>query len=137
MKLQRSPQLNPALLYIVPAIQLPLILVFFILLGGSYLLQPGVSVSLPDSPFVLSPQRGIRVVTLAAPPSTAIFFADQETDLAGLRRALEPMRGGPQTLVIRADRGVLYDRVMVVLNMALEMGFPAVLATAESEGQAP
>jgi biopolymer transport protein ExbD len=134
MKLRRSPTIPAALLFAIPAIQLPLLLIFFVLLGASFLLQPGVSVSLPDSPFVLSPRRSPKVVTISPPPSSAIFFDNRQTDLEGLKSALEPFRGRPQTIVIRADRRVLYDRVMAVMNAALEMGFPVVLATTEESG---
>ncbi len=134
MKLKRSAGVSPVLLFAIPAIQLPLLLIFFILLGASYLLQPGVSVSLPDSPFVLSPQKSPQVVTVAPPPSSAIFFDNRQTDLEGLREALQPLRGRSQTIVIRADRRVIYDRVVAVMNTALELGFPVVLATNEEAG---
>jgi len=134
MKLKRSAGVSPVLLFAIPAIQLPLLLIFFILLGASYLLQPGVSVSLPDSPFVLSPQKSPRVVTVSPPPSSAIFFDNRQTDLEGLREALQPLRGRSQTIVIRADRRVIYDRVVDVMNTVLELGFPVVLATTEEAG---
>lgn len=134
MKLKRSAGVSPVLLFAIPAIQLPLLLIFFILLGASYLLQPGVSVSLPDSPFVLSPQKSPQVVTVAPPPSSAIYFDNRQTDIEGLREALQPLRGRSQTIVIRADRRVIYDRVVAVMNIVLELGFPVVLATTEEAG---
>jgi biopolymer transport protein ExbD len=134
MKLKRSAGVSPVLLFAIPAIQLPLLLIFFILLGASYLLQPGFSVSLPDSPFVLSPQKSPQVVTVAPPPSSAIYFDNRQTDIEGLREALQPLRGRSQTIVIRADRRVIYDRVVAVMNIVLELGFPVVLATTEEAG---
>ncbi len=134
MKLQRSPGMNPVLLFVVPVVQIPLALLFFVLLGAPFLLHPGIPVSLPTSPFVLSTQRETQVVTIAPPPSMALYFENQETSLEGFRRALDSLRGKPQTLVIRADRKVLYDRVAAVMNIALDHGFPVVLATTEDSG---
>lgn len=131
MKLRRAPAINPMLMFLVPAIQIPLLLLLFVFLGASFLLQPGISISVPDSPFVLSPRREPRVITIPAPPSSAIFFDDRQTDLVGLRGSLEPLRGHSQTIVIRADKLAVYNRVVEVLNVALGMGFQVVLATAE------
>lgn len=116
---------------VIPTVQLPLLLLFFILLGASFLLQPGVRVTVPDSPFVLSAARDPAIVSVPAPPASAIFFGNRQTDLEGFRSALEPLRGRPRTIVIRADRLAPYDRVSAVMNVALEMGFPVVLATSE------
>jgi len=131
MKLARSPSASPAWLFAVPAIQLPLLLVFFFFMGSSYLLQPGVGVSLPDSPFVLSPRKEPVVVAVPAPPSSAFYFEDRTTDLAGLRAALAGLRGRRQTIIVRADRGALYERVFEAMNAALEAGLPVVLASSE------
>lgn len=132
MKLSRSPSASPVLLFVVPAIQLPLLLVFFFFMGSSYLLQPGVAVSLPDSPFVLSPRKEPKVVAVPAPPSTAFFFEDRPTDLAGLRSSLASLKGRRQTIVVRADRGAVYERVFEAMNAALEAGLPVVLASGEN-----
>ncbi|GAB4166327.1 MAG: hypothetical protein Fur0032_03620 [Terrimicrobiaceae bacterium] len=131
MKLRRSPGPHPTLMLVVPAIQLPLLLLFFILLGASFLLQPGVTVTVPDSPFILSAAREPSIVSVPAPPASSIYFGNRQTDIEGFRSALEPLRGRPRTIVIRADRLAPYDRVTAVMNIALELGFPVVLAASE------
>lgn len=126
----------PVVLFAIPAIQLPLLLLFFLLPKSSMLLQPGVSVSVPDSPFVLSPRNDPAVVTVPPPPATSLYFAGAPTDLEALRSSLEALGNRSQTIVVRADRRSPYDRVVQVMNLALEMGFPVVLATSdETTGQ--
>lgn len=95
------------------------------------MLQPGVAVNVPQSPFLLSPQRNPRIISVTAPPLSAIFFENEEMDLTRLREALRRIQGRSQTIIIKADKRALYENISAVLNAALETGFPVVLATAE------
>jgi biopolymer transport protein ExbD len=133
VKLRRSPAPHPLLLYLAPALALAMILLFFILLSSTFLLQPGIAVTMPQSPFLLSPQRDPRIVSITAPPLSAIFFENEEMDLPTLRDRLHKVRGRSQTLIIKADRKALYENISAVMNTALEQGFPVVLATSEEE----
>lgn len=133
MKLRRSPAPHPLLLYLAPALGFAMLLIFFLLLSSTFLLQPGIAVSMPQSPFLLSPQRDPRIVSVTAPPLSAIFFENEEMDLATFRGRLEKIRGRSQTIIIKADRMALYENISAVMNTALEQGFPVVLATAEEE----
>lgn len=131
MKLRRTPAPHPVLLFLAPALALVLILIFFLMLSNAFMLQPGVAVSVPQSPFVLSPQKNPRIVSITAPPLSAIFFENEETDVAALRKKLGNLRGRSQTIIIKADKHALYDNISAVMTVALELGFPVVLATAE------
>ena len=117
-----------------PALALALILIFFLLLSATFLLQPGVAVNVPRSPFLLSPQRNPRIISVTAPPLSAIFFENEEVSLSRLREALQKMQGRSQTIIIKADGRALYENIIAVMNAALETGFPVVLATAEEGG---
>ena len=119
------------LLYIAPALGLALALIVFLLLSSGFLLQPGIQVSLPQSPFLLSPQRDPRIVSITAPPLSAIFFDNEEMDAVTLRTRLQTLRGRSQSILIKADRRAPYETISAVMNIALEQGFPVVLATAE------
>lgn len=131
MKLRRAPAPHPLLLYIAPALGLALALIVFLLLSSGFLLQPGIQVSLPQSPFLLSPQRDPRIVSITAPPLSAIFFDNEEMDAVTLRTRLQTLRGRSQSILIKADRRAPYETISAVMNIALEQGFPVVLATAE------
>jgi len=136
VKLRRSTFPHPALLFLAPALGLFLILLFFLMVGTTFMLQPGISVSVPRSPFLLSPQRNPRIISITSPPLSAVFFENQETDLSALRGKLQRIRGRSQTIIIKADKRALYETISSVMNLALELGFPVVLATSE-DGNAP
>jgi biopolymer transport protein ExbD len=133
VKLRRSLAPNPVLIAFAPAFGLALNLIFFLLLGTSFMLQPGVAIDVPRSPFLLSPQRNPRIISVTAPPLSTIFFENEEVDLARLRERLQKLPGRSQTIIIKADKRALYENVSAVMNVALETGFPVVLATAEEE----
>jgi biopolymer transport protein ExbD len=135
VKLRRSPAPHPVLIVFAPALGLALILIFFLLISTTFLLQPGVAVDVPRSPFLLSPQRNPRIISVTAPPLSAIFFENEEVSLARLREALQRIQGRSQTIIIKADKRALYENISAVINAALETGFPVVLATAEEDGE--
>lgn len=133
MKLRRSPAPPAVLIFLAPGLQLALVLVVFLLLSTSFLLQPGVAVALPKSPFILSPQRSPRIVTITAPPLSAIFFENEEVTEAQLRERLQSIKGRTQTVIIKADQRAFYQKISSVMNTALDLGFPVVLATSEQQ----
>ncbi len=106
-------------------------MIVFLLLSTTFMLQPGVAVALPKSPFILSPQRNPRVVTITAPPLSSIFFENEQVTEAQLRDRLKVVKGRTQTVIIKADQRAFYQKISAVMNIALELGFPVVLATSE------
>jgi len=133
VKLVRSPDLHPALIFVAPALDVVLSLVFFVILSTSFLLQPGVGVSVPESPFLLAPQREPQVIGVTAAPFSAIYFENEKVSPAELRALLEAQRGRKRTVVIKADRQAPFDQIAAVMTISLEMGFPTVMATTEEK----
>lgn len=131
MKLVRTAGPHPALIFVAPALDVVLALVFFIVLSTSFLLQPGVAVSVPDSPFLLAPQRDPQIVSVTAPPLSAIYFENEEVSFERLREKLAAASGRKRPVIIKADRLAPFDLVARTMNVALELGFPTVLATGE------
>lgn len=131
MKLVRSPGLHPALLFVAPALDVVLALIFFIVLSTSFLLQPGVAVSVPDSPFLLAPQREPQVVSVTAAPLTAVYFENEQVSFEVLRERLTASERRKRTVIIKADRLAPFDLVARVMAVALELGYPTVIATNE------
>ena len=132
MKLVRSPGLHPALIFIAPALDVILSLIFFIILSTSFLLQPGIAVSVPQSPFLLAPQRDPQIISVTAAPVPTIYFDDEQVSAPELRQKLLAQGGRKRTIIIKADRQTPFDKVNEVLTIALELGFPAVIATSEA-----
>ena len=132
MKLVRTAEPHPALIFVAPALDVVLILVFFLVLSTSFLLQPGVAVSVPDSPFLLAPQRDPQVVSVTAAPTSAVYFENQQVSFEVLRNRLESQRGRKRTVVIKADRLASFDLIARVMAVSLELGYPTVVATSDN-----
>ncbi len=133
MKLERSPGLHPALMFIAPSLDVVLALIFFIILSTSFLLQPGVEVSVPDSPFLLAPQRDPLVVSIASPPISALYFENEQVTLEELRERLERRPSRNNTIIIKSDRLAPVEQLAGVMNITLGMGYPTVVATSEEK----
>jgi biopolymer transport protein ExbD len=131
MKLTRSVNYNPALFGLIPFVNVIFLLLIFFALSSTFVLQPGISVSLPFSSFTLGPQRNPQIVSMTAGPSPAIYFHDQKVTLDELSKSLTQSRAKEGTLVIRADRGTPYELVVQVMNQGLAAGYAVVLATTE------
>ncbi len=130
MKLHRSlnPRFTPILF--IPVADVAAALIFFFLLSGTFLLQPGISVDVPRSPFVLSPQRNPRVVSITSAPAPAIYFENSRLTAAELASRLAN-RSEDTTLIIKSDRSAPVELVVEVSNVAIAAGCTVVLATAE------
>jgi biopolymer transport protein ExbD len=132
VKLERSQPPLPAFLFIAPALDVVLALVFFIVLSTSFLLQPGVEVIVPDSPFLRRKgESGTVTVSILAPPLSSIYFENMEVDAARLREKLESRKSRNHTLIIKTDKHASFDQLALVMNISLELGYPTVIATSE------
>lgn len=130
MKLSRTTTISFGWLYVFPLLDVVFLLIFFFLLSSSFVLQPGIAVSVPFSRFTLAPQPNQQIISITGGPSPAIYVRDQKVTLAELGPALELAKREGRSIVIKADRQVSYDLVMAVTNAALEHGISSVaLAT--------
>jgi len=107
-----------------------LLLLFFFLLGSSFVLQPGVAVTLPASRFQLTPLVDAQIVSILPSYPVRVFWAGEALTLEEFGARLRTWRGPSRSLVVRGDRGNSYEGVMMVCGRALEEGFSVVLATA-------
>lgn len=131
MKLHRTFNPGFGALLFVPFADVAAVLLIFFLLSGGFLLQPGVAVKVPDSPFLLAPQRDPRVVSITGDPVPAIYFDNRRIESAELSTRLAKVEGDTRTLIIKADRRAPVDLLIQVVNAAVTHGFSVVLATAE------
>ncbi|MGB8353803.1 MAG: biopolymer transporter ExbD [Chthoniobacteraceae bacterium] len=129
MKLSRTVNYNPALFTVIPLVNVLFLLLIFFALSTTFVLQPGISVTLPYSPFTLSPQRNPLIVSITAGP--AIFFHDQRLSIEELGKSLANSGIKNRTLIIKADHDTPYDLVIKIMNQGLQLGFSVVLATNE------
>lgn len=131
MKLHRNLSPSFSLLLFVPAVDVAAVMLVFFLLSGGFLLQPGIAVKPPDSPFLLAPQRDPRVVSITAEPLPTIYFDNRKVDARELDARLASLHEGAHTIIIKADRRAPVDLLVQVTNVAVARGFSVVLATAE------
>jgi len=131
VKLHRTFNPGFGALLFVPFADVAAVLLIFFLLSGGFLLQPGVAVKVPDSPFLLAPQRDPRVVSITGDPVPAIYFDNRRIEPAELSTRLAKVEGDTRTLIIKADRRAPVDLLIQVVNAAVTHGFSVVLATAE------
>ncbi len=134
MKLTRSTSLPSGPLGLVALLNVILLLLFFFVLGSSFVLQPGIAVTLPFSQFTLPPQVDAQLVTMQPGPPLAIYYRDRQVSIEELGRQLASYRGSPRAIILRADRRTPYDAVVAVMNQALKQDFSVALATVPSPG---
>jgi biopolymer transport protein ExbD len=129
MKLTRSVQLNPFLVFLIPLVDICFLLSLLFFVSSTFLLHPGISVNLPFSRFTLGPQRDPIIVSVTAGPYPLIYYRDQQISLEDLGHRLKDTRSKDRSIVIQADRQTPQGSVVEVMNLCLENGYSVVLAT--------
>src|SRR6202795_1745258 len=112
MKLSRTSQVNFAWLYVFPLLCLFFLLIFFFILSSNFVLQPGISVSVPFSRFTLGPQPNQQIISIPGGPAPAIYFRDQKITLGQLGPALDAAKHEGRSIIIKADRLTPYEMVV-------------------------
>ncbi len=128
VKLERTLSLSPAFFSVIPLVNVLFLVVVFFSMSSRFVLQPGMAVTLPSSPFTLGPQRAAQIVTVTSAPVPALYFHDRKVTLAEFRQQLTEGRVNQRTLIVKADRGTPYDLAVQIVNEGLKLGFSVVLA---------
>src|SRR5216110_1298641 len=131
MKLSRTINFNFGWLVLVSLVDLAFLLVFFLLLSSNFILQQGISISMPFSRFTLGPQANRQIISITGGAVPAIYFRDQKVTIEQLGPLLDEAKKESRPVIIKADRLTPYSLVVEVANLSLEHGIPSVaLATA-------
>jgi len=134
MKLSRTKEYNFGWLVLLGLVDVAFLLIFFLLLSSNFILQPGISVSMPFSRFALGPQVNQQIISISGGAAPAIYFRDQKITLAQLGPLLDAARREGQSIIIKADRLTPYETVMEVTNAVLEHGITSVALAAAPPG---
>lgn len=134
MKLSRTKEYNFGWLVLLGLVDVAFLLIFFLLLSSNFILQPGISVSMPFSRFALGPQINQQIISITGGSAPAIYFRDQKITLAQLGPLLDVARREGQSIIIKADRLTPYETVMEVTNVVLEHGITSVALAAAPPG---
>jgi biopolymer transport protein ExbD len=130
MKLSRTINFNFGWLVLVALVDLAFLLVFFLLLSSNFILQQGISISMPFSRFTLGPEANRQIISITGGAVPAIYFRDQRVTMEQLGPLLDAAKRNDQSIVIKADRSTSYETVAEVANAALEHGVTAVALAA-------
>jgi biopolymer transport protein ExbD len=130
MKLTRTKEYNFGWLVVFPLINVVFLLILFLLLSSNFILQPGVSVSLPFSHFTLPPQLNQQIISITGGGVPTIYFRDQKITLQQLGPLLDAAKREGRSIIIKADRLTPYETVVAVTNAALEHGISSVALAA-------
>ena len=130
MKLSRTINFNFGWLALVALVDLAFLLVFFLLLSSNFILQQGISISMPFSRFTLGPQANRQIISITGGAVPAIYFQDQRVTMEQLGPILDAAKRNDQSIIIKADRSTSYETVAEVANAALEHGVTAVALAA-------
>src|SRR5205085_4234612 len=104
MKLSRTKEFNFGWLVLFPLVDVAFLLIFFLLLSSNFLLQPGISLSLPFSRFTLGPQVNQQIISITGGAVPAIYFRNQKITLEQLGPLLDAAKRENRSIIIRADR---------------------------------
>lgn len=126
MKLTRTKEFNFGWIGVISLIDVVFLLMFFLLLSSNFILQPGLSVSLPLSRFTLGPQVNPQIISVTGGPAPAAYFRDQKVSLDQLGPLLDAAKKEGRPVIIKADRLTPYEVVVAVTNAALEHGITSV-----------
>ena len=132
MKVERTINYNFAWLVLVALVNVAFLLVFFLLLSSNFILQQGISVSMPFSHFTLGPQTNQQIISITGGTVPAIYFRDQRVTMEQLGTLLDAAKREGQSIIIKADRSTSYETVAEVTNAALEHGITSVSLAAAS-----
>jgi biopolymer transport protein ExbD len=130
VKLSRTTNYNFGWLLLIGLIDLTFLLAFFLLLSSNFILQQGISISMPFSRFSLGPQSNQQIISVTGGAVPAIYFQDQRVTMEQLGPLLDAAKRKDQSIIIKADRSVSYETVAEVTNAALEHGITSVALAA-------
>src|SRR5205085_5431838 len=119
MKLSRTTNYNFGWLLLIGLVDLAFLLAFFLLLSSNFILQQGISISMPFSRFTLGPQSNHQIISITGGAVPAIYFQDQRVTIQQLGPLLDAAKRKNQSIIIKADRSASYQTVAEVTTAAL------------------
>jgi biopolymer transport protein ExbD len=113
---------------LIPMIDIAFQLVFFFMVTSTFIVTPGIRLTLPQSS-TASPVAMVRLVVTVVSPNE-IYLNKDEYDLNGLDRRLAAMkpdeRASVKSVVLEANQDVTYNVMIQVLDILRKNGFEGV-----------
>lgn len=112
-----EPQNPPLSVFSIASLtDMVMLLLIFFLLSSSYIIQPGIKVSLPNSDNAqVIDEKGL-IITISR--DGTVWVGDERTGLEGLAGTLrrQIVHGASQTVIIKADRQVTLETTVKVID---------------------
>jgi len=135
MRLQRAFRLRGVVPVMTGALNVILLLLFYVLLSTSFLLRPGIAVELPVSRSLLPAMQDPVVLAITGGAGAAVYYEDALVEPDQLAARLDAHRGSSRQVVIKADRDAPLALVARVTETALSRGFAVALAASPPPGE--
>src|SRR5204862_2380340 len=116
MKLSRTKEYNFGWLVLLALVDLVFLLVFFLLLSSNFILQPGISVSMPFSRFTLGQQITQQIISITGGAAPDIYFRDQKITPEQLETLLDAAKREGRTIIIKAGTLTTHSHVVAVTD---------------------
>lgn len=135
MRLQRAFRMRGAVPVLTGALNVILLLLFYVILSTSFLLHPGIAVELPVSRSLLPAMQDPVVLAVTGGAGASVYYEDVLIDPGQLGARLDARRGSSRQVVIKADKAAPLSLVAQVTELALARGFSVSLAAAPPTGE--
>lgn len=129
MKLESQLPRQSPWLYTVPLLNTILLLLVYFLFSSGFVVQSGVTVTLPRSTSRLSGFDRAHIITIAAGEDAPVYYDGVKVTSDELKAALDRDKKKDRRALIHADVRAPSGKVMEVSNTALAMGFEIAFAT--------
>lgn len=129
MKLESYLPRQSAWLYITPLLNAILLLLVYLLLSRSFVIQSGIEVEKPRSSSRLTGFDRAHIITIAPGGEVPMYFDGHRVSFEELGQRLVEGRSGERRVIIHHDRQAPSGRVVEVVNLAQELGYEAALST--------
>ncbi len=133
-RLKRRTTIEKGQLDIAPLIDVVFLLLIFFMLTSNFVLQPGISVSLPKAitSEVISSEN--MVVTLTG--QDLLFLNEKPITINDLIARLKEAARDQKTVLLRADINASLGRVVEIWDLCREFGIPQInIATSQKVGE--
>lgn len=128
MKLHRTTAPPTQGIFVVPLVNVLVLVFAYVTLSSSFVSYPGISVAVPYTSFALTPRHDPQLVIITSGAAPVIYFQDQRTTLRELEERLANEKREERSLIIRADGNAPHALVTTVMNLGLENGYSVAVA---------
>ena len=135
MKLESTLRNRAGLLHLTPMLDTVMLLLIFVLMGGSYVLHSGIEVDVPVSSSVLPIQPGAHIVTVAPDMGggAQVMINGDLVTMPELEMRLAEGRTSTRQVILRGDNQSPWGLGIRIMSMAENYGYEVVISTGSAD----